>query len=360
MTVFLWSQTAANNDDIDSSINWQEGQSPGSINGSARAMMAAIAKWRDDMSGNSGISGTATALTYTSNQTFTSLTDGIMFVARMGLTNGTAPTLAVDGLTAKPVANIYGEAIGAGVLRIGSIHTFTYDTAAEQWIVHGAREKVHASGDYKFTMASTPATGWLISNGRTVGNASSNATLRANADTEDLFAALWNNHSNTEAPIYTSGGVASTRGATAAADYAANKAIATINWAGRVPICLDNLGIGAQSVIHTFVTSEANGKLVGAQGVALTEANLAEHDHDGGTITIAGTFASTGTDFQKNAPVDVSVPVGAGNTVPQANEAQVTGTFTQTGISGSTANAGSGTQHSNIQPGVLVYCHVKL
>jgi hypothetical protein len=61
MTVFSWSTTAANNDDIDSTINWQEGQSPASVNNSARAMMAAIAKWRADMSGNLVTAGTSTA-----------------------------------------------------------------------------------------------------------------------------------------------------------------------------------------------------------------------------------------------------------------------------------------------------------
>jgi hypothetical protein len=37
-----WSETAANNDDADASINWAEGQAPSTINGSAREMMAAL------------------------------------------------------------------------------------------------------------------------------------------------------------------------------------------------------------------------------------------------------------------------------------------------------------------------------
>ena len=40
MTLYKWSTTAANNDDIDSTINFQEGQSPGSLNNSSRAIMA--------------------------------------------------------------------------------------------------------------------------------------------------------------------------------------------------------------------------------------------------------------------------------------------------------------------------------
>ena len=37
-----WSTTAADNDDADSNINWLEGQAPSTVNGSARAMMAAL------------------------------------------------------------------------------------------------------------------------------------------------------------------------------------------------------------------------------------------------------------------------------------------------------------------------------
>lgn len=73
-----------------------------------------------------------------------------------------------------------------------------------------------------FPFTSAPA-GWLKSNGSTIGNASSGATLRANADTAALFTLLWDNVANTELPIQDSAGAATTRGASAAADFAANK-----------------------------------------------------------------------------------------------------------------------------------------
>lgn len=69
----------------------------------------------------------------------------------------------------------------------------------------------------------TAPTGWLIEDGKTIGNAASGATGRANADTQDLFTHLWTQFTNTELPIQTSAGAASTRGASAAADFAANK-----------------------------------------------------------------------------------------------------------------------------------------
>lgn len=73
-----------------------------------------------------------------------------------------------------------------------------------------------------FRTKSAP-TGWLIEDGKTIGNGASGATGRANSDTETLFTHLWTQFTNTELPIQTSAGAASTRGSTAAADYAANK-----------------------------------------------------------------------------------------------------------------------------------------
>lgn len=72
-------------------------------------------------------------------------------------------------------------------------------------------------------LRTTAPTGWIKGNGGTIGNAASGATTRANADTEDLFTLFWEQFSNTILPIQTSGGVATTRGASAAADFAANK-----------------------------------------------------------------------------------------------------------------------------------------
>lgn len=78
--------------------------------------------------------------------------------------------------------------------------------------------------------SSTPSTGWIFWDSGTIGNAASNATNRANADTEALFTRIWDDSSGNHAndnyiPLYTSAGAIVTRGASAAADYAANRAI---------------------------------------------------------------------------------------------------------------------------------------
>ena len=147
MSLWKWSQTANTNATADSTINWQEGQSPGSINGSARAMMAAVAKYRDDQSGNLVTAGTATAYTLTTNQGLSSLTDGFAVTARLDETNGANPTLNVDSTGAKAIASLYGTAIPEGALPGGSVHTFVYDATDDKWIVHGRFADLMTSAD---------------------------------------------------------------------------------------------------------------------------------------------------------------------------------------------------------------------
>lgn len=83
------------------------------------------------------------------------------------------------------------------------------------------------TGDAKLTYDDTADPGWIRANDTTIGNASSGATGRANADTEALFTLLWNKIANQWAPV------SSGRGASAAADYAANKTLALSKSLGR-------------------------------------------------------------------------------------------------------------------------------
>lgn len=79
------------------------------------------------------------------------------------------------------------------------------------------------TGDLKITMATAIPGGWLLMNGSTIGSAASGGTARANADTEALFTLLWDGYTNVQLVIQDSAGAPTTRGASAAADYAANK-----------------------------------------------------------------------------------------------------------------------------------------
>lgn len=83
---------------------------------------------------------------------------------------------------------------------------------------------------------------WLFCAGGTIGDASSGGTVRANADTSSLFTFLWTNGNDTTLPIQTSAGGASTRGASAAADFAAQKRMSLPNWKDKGPMGYDESG----------------------------------------------------------------------------------------------------------------------
>jgi len=74
---------------------------------------------------------------------------------------------------------------------------------------------------------STLPTGWLWSNGGTIGNASSGASNYANAAAQDLYVQIWTLTASDPDwfPIYDSVGALTTRGASAVADWNANKAL---------------------------------------------------------------------------------------------------------------------------------------
>lgn len=169
MTVYTWSQTAADNDDIDSTINWQEGQSAGSLNNSARAMMAALAKWRDDTSGKLVATGSSNAYAVTTNQTFTALSDGLFLVIEANHTNTGAASLNVDSLGAKSLIPYDGAEFPAGEIIDGAKYAVCYDASAESgvgaWIALNyiaAAEEI-ASGTVMLFAQTAAPTGWTKS-----------------------------------------------------------------------------------------------------------------------------------------------------------------------------------------------------
>lgn len=98
--IYAWSVTAATNGNADTSINFAEGQPRASVNNSARAMMAAIAKFRNQVSGAIGTTGTPNAQSFNSGNSYTS----IPLNFRIQLFNGTGGqntgpmTLDMDGI----------------------------------------------------------------------------------------------------------------------------------------------------------------------------------------------------------------------------------------------------------------------
>lgn len=154
--------------------------------------------------------------------------------------------------------------------------------------------------------ATAPA-GWVFAAGRTIGNATSGATERANADTEALFTLLWDDWADAQAPVSTG------RGASAAADFAANKTIVVPDARGRAIIGKDDMG-GTAASRMTIAGSGVDGLTLGATGgaetVTQTIATMANHDHNydkpttvgegkfpGDTVVAHDVFNSTNSQF---------------------------------------------------------------
>lgn len=120
------------------------------------------------------------------------------------------------------------------------------------------------TGRARFMLDTSAATGFVPMNDGTISNAGGGGTIRANADTVNLYTMVWNNVSNTYAPV--TGG----RGANAAADFAALKPMQLLSVLGRALV-----GAGAGSGL----TSRALGSSFGGETNTLVAANLPPHVH---------------------------------------------------------------------------------
>jgi microcystin-dependent protein len=182
------------------------------------------------------------------------------------------------------------------------------------------------------TIRSAAPTGWLLFNGDTFGSATSGAT-RASADHQELFLVLWASLTNTDAPV--SGG----RGATAAADWAANKTITLPDMRGRSIIGTGN-GSGLSARTH--------GAKVGAEEHTLTEAQMPLHGH----AVRRSNFSQTGASTQTTGGYMT-------HTGSAINDAAFTGTPSNTGGQ-QIGGTGGGTAHNNMQPSMALNWIVKI
>lgn len=128
---YLWSRTAASNATADSNVNWAEGMAPSAVNDSARAMMASLAGYRDDIAGAITTGGTSTAYTVTTYQVFDTLAhlSGQIVAFTPHTTNGATVTLNVDGLGAKPLRSAPSVELPAGVLVQGTPYVALYNNS---------------------------------------------------------------------------------------------------------------------------------------------------------------------------------------------------------------------------------------
>lgn len=330
MTLYKWSQTASQDATADSTVNWAEGQAPSSINDSARAMMAATAKYRDDIAGAIITSGTGTAFAISSYEAFDTLAHlgGQMIAFTPHITNGATVTLNVDSLGAKPLRSAPGSELLAGTLIQGTPYVAVYNNSDGAFYLQGFYGNPY----------NIPLGGGLPYFGPTAPN-SSFVFPFGQAISRTAYAALFSLLSTT---------------------YGTGDGSTTFNvpdLRGRVIAGKDDMGSSAASRL-TNSGSGLVGTALGAAGgseiqtltlaqlpTGITVANVAQ------AISVTSTVSGIPYNVQRG---DISTNYG--DHYGPANTSPVPlGSITSTGNNSisATSNNTSGAAHSNVQPTII-------
>lgn len=311
--------------------------------GTARTDAASLATIQDGTGVYvAAVAGTADVITLTPTPAITAYVAGQAFYWIASGANTTNVTVNTNGLGDKAVTKNGTTALIAGDLPAGALVGARYDgtqfqvigmvsqnvittegdvivgssSGAEERLALGAEGQSLVSNGTTVVWANnfeigdtveslrTSKTGWHLLFGQTIGSASSGADS-AIAGNESLFTILWTSLADAQSPMLDSGGSASSRGASAAADWSANKRMTLPDARGRTSRGKDNMG-GVSADVNTNAQGDLLGGIEGAETHTLTEAELASHAHDlniqlnvnsGGGISVA---KSTGTGFSTN------------------------------------------------------------
>ena len=331
MTLFKWSRTASSNATADSTINWSEGQAPSSINDSARAEMAAVAKYRDDIAGAITTGGTSTAYTVSSYQGYDTLAnmDGKVIAFTPHATNGGTTTLNVDGLGAKPLRSAPSVELPAGTLILGTPYVATYNNSSGVWYLQsffGNPYNVPIGSGMIWFGTSAPNSNFVFPYGQAVSRTT--------------YATLFS--------------IVSTA-------YGTGDGTTTFNLPdlrGRVTAFLDNMGGSAASRLTTIGSGTTLGATGGEETHTLLTTEIPAHTHVN-TLTDPGHRHDFSLPIYNNAAAGVYV---ADATSPQHNtynSSTVIQTAT-TGITITNASAGGDGAHNNLQPTMLVNCVMRI
>lgn len=327
MTLYKWSQTASSDATADPTINWAEGQAPSSVNDSARAMMAAMAKYRDDVAGALLTAGTSTAYTVSSFQVFDSLAhlNGQVIAFTPHTTNGSTVTLNVDSLGAKPLRTSPGVELQAGTIIQGTPYVAVYNNSDGAFYLQGFfgnPYNIPLGAGLEFWGSATPNSSFAFPSGQAISR-------------------------TTYASLFTLIGTT----------YGGGDGSTTFNLPdkrGRVSACLDNMGgadAGRLSDPHCGLASvrEALGGSGGEGAHALAASEIP-------TIASSGSnsisVSSSATFVQYNQGYGQAVAGGAGGTFQQFPTNAIVNSSGNSAISVTSNNTG-GSSHNNAQPTIL-------
>jgi microcystin-dependent protein len=170
-------------------------------------------------------------------------------------------------------------------------------------------------------------------NGRTIGSATSGATERANADTQVLFEYLWNTVPDSTLPVSTG------RGASANADWLANKTITLPDLRGRTIAGLDDMGNSSSGRLTS--TGLGNSATVlggngGSQTFTLTTTQLPAHTHST-TVSLNGTTSGESNSHTHTVAVSGTTSTDGAHSHTSTAIAANTSTFSAGGVSSGAA-----------------------
>lgn len=107
------------------------------VNDTMREMMAAAARWYEELQGSLVTGGTSNAYTLTTSSSHAALADQPAFIVRFDRANTGAATLAVDGLTAKSLVKRDGTALASGDIAADDIGIVVYNSTNDEYQIIG-------------------------------------------------------------------------------------------------------------------------------------------------------------------------------------------------------------------------------
>lgn len=159
-----WSTSAGSNANADSNIGFAEGQTPASLNNSARAEMAAVKAFANQILGALTSGGSANAQTLTSDAPgaiSTAYAAGMGFVFRAGYTNSGACTLNVDGVGAKSIKKGGAlAALAANDIVAGGIYFVVYQATGDCFVLLNPESGQIAAQPLDATLTAIAALGY--------------------------------------------------------------------------------------------------------------------------------------------------------------------------------------------------------